>query len=152
MNVVIARFGFVNKSILIGSAVSICFDDMNLNFTQVPNKLMPLEPMFFLSQSQHQTKVKKNICKNKNHSRTVYFSFFMRSFIFTSLLPFVSFTHFSICEYHRCVIYALLHNFHTTTNSHNNYRIDSEQYRDYETVFVIPGTSHMKNRKKYSTI
>lgn len=32
-------------------------------------------------------------------------------------------------------------------NSHNNFRNDSEQYRDYETVFIIPGPSQMKNRK-----
>ena len=31
-------------------------------------------------------------------------------------------------------------------NSHNNFRNDSE-YRDYETVFIIPGPSQMKNRK-----
>lgn len=33
--------------------------------------------------------------------------------------------------------------------SHNNYRNDSEQYRDYETVFIIPGPSQIKNRKKF---
>lgn len=39
------------------------------------------------------------------------------------------------------IISVLRHN-----NSHNNFRNDSE-YRDYETVFIIPGPSQMKNRK-----
>lgn len=58
-------------------------------------------------------------------------------------LSFLTLIYHTICDSKRHYINIII----SRRNSHNNFRNDSEQYRDYETVFIIPGPSQMKNRK-----
>lgn len=88
------------------------------------------------------------IFQSTPNNKSTFQPFFSRSFFrfciyFCASIGTSTFTHTQT--------HTLSHPPHTKKqqqqHSHNNFRNDSEQYRDYETVFIIPGPSQMKNRK-----